>query len=122
MSLQINNINAFQSSQQFRKHIGKPNNFKEYLTSEINDKHLKISKHAHERLNQRHITISEADWSLIENKINEASHMGVKDSLVLLNEAALIINTQNNTVITAMDRKEAKAQIFTNINGTIIMD
>lgn len=123
MSLQINNINHFQSGQQIQKQISKPNKFKEYLTNEINEKHhLKISKHAHERLSQRHITISETEWSHIENKVYEASQLGVKDSLVLLNEAALIINTQNNTVITAMDRKEAKTQIFTNINGTIIMD
>ena len=122
MSFKINNINHFQSRQQVQKPISNPGHFKEFLANEINDKTLKISKHAHERLNQRHITISEADWSLIENKIYEASQMGVKDSLVLVNEAALIINTQNNTVITAMDREEAKTQIFTNINGTIIMD
>ncbi|WP_034331987.1 TIGR02530 family flagellar biosynthesis protein [Bacillus sp. J37] len=122
MSFKINNLTLFQSMQQMQKSIPKQSQFKEYLSNEINDKQLKISKHANERLNQRHITISEADWSLIENKIYEASQMGVKDSLVLVNEAALIINAQNNTVITAMDREEAKTQIFTNINGTIIMD
>jgi len=122
MSFKINNLNHFQSMQQMQKPIPNQSQFKEYLSNEINDKQLKISKHANERLNQRQITISEADWSLIENKIYEASQMGVKDSLVLVNEAALIINTQNNTVITALDREEAKTQIFTNINGTIIMD
>lgn len=48
--------------------------------------------------------------------------MGVKESLVLLNDAALIVSAKNNTVITAMNRKEATEQIFTNINGTIIMN
>ena len=48
--------------------------------------------------------------------------MGIKESLVLLNNAALIVSAKNNTVITAMDREEAIDQIFTNINGTIIMN
>jgi flagellar operon protein len=73
-------------------------------------------------LNQRQITLSDEDWSSIERKVGEARQMGVNDSLVLVNDAALIINAKNNTVITAMDREETKTQIFTNINGTIIMD
>ena len=52
----------------------------------------------------------------------EAKKLGVKESLVLLDDAALIVSAKNQTVITAMDRKEAMSQIFTNINGTIVMD
>jgi flagellar operon protein len=54
--------------------------------------------------------------------VQEARKMGVNDSLVLLTDAALIISAKNNTVITAMGREEASSQIFTNINGTILMD
>ena len=48
--------------------------------------------------------------------------MGVTDSLVLTKEAALVVSAKNNTVITAMGRDEASSQIFTNINGTILID
>ncbi|PEZ81367.1 hypothetical protein CN380_10640 [Bacillus sp. AFS017274] len=34
----------------------------------------------------------------------------------------LLVSTKNNKVITVMDRDEATSQIFTNINGTIILD
>lgn len=88
---------------------------------EANSK-LTLSKHAKERLEQRDIHINENRWAQIEQKVNEAKKMGVKESLVLLNDAALIVSAKNNTVITAMDRHEATAQIFTNINGTIVMD
>lgn len=82
---------------------------------------LTISKHAKERLQQRGIYINENCWKQIETKIQEAKKMGVKDSLVLLENAALIVSAKHNTVITAMDRQEASSQIFTNINGTIIL-
>lgn len=83
---------------------------------------LKISKHAQQRLEERNISIDENQWALIEQKVLEAKQKGVRDSLVLTNQAALIVNTVNQTVITAMNRDEAQAQLFTNINGAIILE
>ncbi|KIY21533.1 MULTISPECIES: TIGR02530 family flagellar biosynthesis protein [Mesobacillus] len=83
---------------------------------------LTISKHATERLEQRGINISTERWNRIEEKVSQAKAKGVNDSLVLLKDAALIVSAKNNTVITAMGRQEATEQIFTNINGTIVME
>lgn len=83
---------------------------------------LMISKHAQERLKHRNIQITSDSWKKIEDKISEAKKMGVTDSLVLLPDAALIISAKNQTVITALDREEAASQIFTNINGTIVLE
>ncbi|MFC4320177.1 TIGR02530 family flagellar biosynthesis protein [Litchfieldia salsa] len=83
---------------------------------------LKVSKHAQKRLDERNISLKSSEWNRISELMNDARAKGINDSLVLTNGAALIINAKNNTVITAMDRSEAKAQIFTNINGTIILD
>jgi flagellar operon protein len=83
---------------------------------------LTISKHAQARLEQRGIDIDGTRWKQIGEKVMEAKNMGVEESLVLLKDAALIVSAKNNTVITAMDRNEPATQIFTNINGTIVMD
>jgi len=83
---------------------------------------LMISNHARQRLEQRGININKVQWEQIGEKVQEAKKKGVKESLVLLNDAALIVSAKNNTVITAMNRAEASDQIFTNINGTILMD
>lgn len=83
---------------------------------------LSVSKHAKERLEQRGIDISQDRWLRIEEKVKQAKLKGVSDSLVLLKDAALIVSAKNNTVITAMGRHEAAEQIFTNINGTIVME
>ena len=93
------------------------------LQSVIQSKNaLTISKHATERLEQRGINISQDRWNRIEEKVSQAKAKGVSDSLVLLKDAALIVSAKNNTVITAMGRQEAAEQIFTNINGTIVME
>ncbi|WP_346200848.1 TIGR02530 family flagellar biosynthesis protein [Caldifermentibacillus hisashii] len=97
-------------------------NFADHLQAAIkNDTNLTISKHAKTRIEQRNIEISSEDWKKISEKVTEAKQMGVNESLVLLDHAALIVSAKNQTVITAMDRSETNSQIFTNINGTIII-
>ncbi|TCN25615.1 flagellar operon protein [Mesobacillus foraminis] len=97
----------------FSKHLQKALSPSEELT---------LSKHAKERLNQRGIHINQERWLKIGAKVQQAKDMGINDSLVLLKDAALIVSAKNNTVITAMNRQEASEQIFTNINGTIVLD
>lgn len=99
------------------------NGFSKHLQTALeNNSKLIVSKHAEQRMNQRGIEITSDRWKQIENKMHEAKNLGVNESLVLLKDAALVVSAKNNTVITAMDRQEAGSQIFTNINGTIILD
>jgi flagellar operon protein len=95
--------------------------FLEHLNNAVQPTELKISKHASERLVERNIHISDAEWAHVTEKVNEAKLKGIKESLVLMNQAALIVSAKNSIVITAMDRIEAKDQLFTNIDGTIVL-
>lgn len=83
---------------------------------------LIVSKHANQRLQERNIYISDADWAIVSDKVSEARSKGVNDSLVLMDQAALIVSAKNFTVITAMNRTEATNQLFTNIDGTIVLN
>lgn len=96
--------------------------FAETLKDSVNGERLTMSKHADARLKQRGIEIPSKTWREVESKVAQAKTKGVKESLVILENAALIVSAKNSTVITAMDRKEAGSQIFTNIDGTIIID
>ncbi|CAM3703329.1 TIGR02530 family flagellar biosynthesis protein [Mesobacillus zeae] len=105
------------------KTVGSSGKFSQHLLSALDSPgKLVLSKHAEERLRQRGISISPERWQRIEDKVNQARDMGIKDSLVLLKDAALIVSAKNNKVITAMNRQEAGEQIFTDINGTIILE
>ncbi|OEH91266.1 TIGR02530 family flagellar biosynthesis protein [Bacillus solimangrovi] len=97
--------------------------FKEQFNKSLEQtEQIKVSKHATQRLQERKIEIQDQLWNEISSKVQEAKHKGVKDALVLTNNSALIVSAKNNVVITAMNRQEAASQIFTNINGTIILD
>ncbi|MGE7693500.1 TIGR02530 family flagellar biosynthesis protein [Lysinibacillus sp. NPDC094177] len=103
------------------KPINSQQSFKAHLQEATSQQELKVSKHAHERIIERKIAISEQEWQAVSDKVFEAHSKGVKQPLVLMDQAALIVSAKNATVITAMDRTEAKQQIFTNIDGTIVL-
>ncbi|WP_342534077.1 TIGR02530 family flagellar biosynthesis protein [Lysinibacillus sp. FSL K6-0057] len=102
------------------KPINTQPSFKAHL-QEASKQELKVSKHANERIIERKINISEQEWQVVSDKVFEAHSKGVKQPLVLMDQAALIVSAKNATVITAMDRTEAKQQLFTNIDGTIVL-
>ena len=51
----------------------------------------------------------------------KAQQKGIKDSLVIVDDLAFIVNIPNNTVVTAMDQNDTAENIFTNIDGAVIM-
>ncbi len=99
------------------------NQFQQLLQNELQEKtELKLSKHAKQRMDMRGIEFSTEKWLTIQEKVNEAKQKGVNDSLVITHDAALVVSAKNDTVITVLNREEAQSQIFTNINGTILID
>ena len=85
------------------------------------DSQLKFSKHAASRLNDRQIDLTPDQMERLENGTKKASEKGISESLVLIDQLAFIVSVKNNTVITAMDSKEATDNIFTNSDGAVIM-
>ena len=82
---------------------------------------LKLSSHASQRLNERSIRISPETWNKVNDAVDRAEAKGIEDTLVLTSEAALIVNVKNRTVITAMDKGSLTGNVFTNIDGAVIV-
>ena len=107
--------------------ISKSNNvgmsFQEILEHKIipqNEK-LKFSKHASSRLETRNIELTNEQVERLNEAAARAGEKGIKESLVLMDSLAFIVNIPNNTVVTAMDGQQTNEQIFTNIDGAIIV-
>lgn len=82
---------------------------------------IKFSKHAANRLNDRNIELTSEQLERLSDGTRKAGEKGIRESLVLVDELAFIVNTGSNTVITAMDQAETKENIFTNIDGAVII-
>ena len=85
------------------------------------DTELRFSKHAANRLADRSITLSDNQLNRLTEGAKKAGEKGIKETLVMVDQLAFIVNVPNNTVITAMDQTQANENIFTNIDGAVIM-
>ena len=81
---------------------------------------IRWSAHATARLRQRGIEFTPEQHARLETAVDKAVAKGAKDSLVLLDDAALVVSAQNRTVITALGMHQAKENVFTNIDSAVI--
>lgn len=82
---------------------------------------LKFSKHAVNRLSDRNIELTDEQMNRLQEGTKKAGEKGINESLVMVDELAFIVNIKKNTVITAMDQTETNQNIFTNIDGAVII-
>ena len=82
---------------------------------------LKFSKHASMRLENRNISLSREQNERLESGVRIAGEKGIHDSLVIVDSLAFIVNVPNKTVVTALDKSETDENIFTNIDGAVII-
>jgi len=80
---------------------------------------LKFSGHAMKRLEARNIQLSETELNKIQTAVSKAEAKGAKDSVVLMDDKAFIVNVPNKTVVTAMNINEENENIFTNIDSVV---
>jgi flagellar operon protein len=82
---------------------------------------LKFSHHAEQRLQQRGIEFLPDQLARISLAVDQAAAKGAKDSLVLFQDIAMIVNVPNRTVVTAMDGNSMKEHIFTQIDSAVVV-
>lgn len=119
----LNNINKISGSQATpvkQSPVQGQGDFGKILQEKIGESSgLKFSKHAELRLKTRNIQLSQAQKDKINEAVNRAGAKGVKDSLVLMDNLAFVVNVKNRTVITAVSSNELKENVFTNIDGAV---
>ncbi|MDD2972108.1 MAG: flagellar protein [Lachnospiraceae bacterium] len=96
--------------------------FQDILNRKTQEKaEVKFSKHASNRLEDRNITLTSSQLERLNEGTQKAGEKGINESLVLIDSLAFIVNIPNNTVVTAMDQTDTTQNVFTNIDGTVIM-
>lgn len=94
--------------------------FSEVLKSKIDG--IRFSAHASTRIRSRNIPMNEEIVGKLEKAVAGAAEKGARDSLILMNNCAFIVNIPNRMVVTAMDGKSLNNNIFTNIDSAVLAD
>ncbi len=80
-----------------------------------------FSKHAMERAEERGIEVTDHLLDRLTDSVERAQAKGATNILALDHSLAFIINVPNSRVITTMSQEEMKENIFTNIDGAVIL-
>ena len=82
---------------------------------------LKLSNHAKTRLQSRELNLDQEKWDRVLGGIDKAGAKGAKESLVMVDDVALVVSVRNRTVITAVSQQQLKDNVFTNIDSAVIV-
>lgn len=82
---------------------------------------LKFSAHAVDRMRARGLNFTPTQMDSLEKAVMQAKSKGAKDTLVLSDNAAMIVSVNNNTVVTVMGKEALKDNLFTKIDSTILI-
>ncbi len=91
------------------------------LLEEVQNGEIEFSRHAKERIERRGIELTSDDLALLKEGVRRAESKGSKESLLLMDNNAFVVNVANRTVITAMDQEGMKDKTFTNIDSAILL-
>ncbi|KXG75751.1 TIGR02530 family flagellar biosynthesis protein [Thermotalea metallivorans] len=100
--------------------VGKQS-FAQVLDTIIHQQEVKFSKHALQRLEARNIRLDSQEISRIHNGLKKASQKGIKETLILMDNKAFVANVHSKTIITAALDEQLKENVFTNIDGAVIV-
>ena len=84
-------------------------------------KKVSFSKHANDRLQERNICLSNQDLAKLDDTVERLAQKGARESLIYMNDVALVVSVTNRTVITAMDGANGNENIITNIDSAAIL-
>jgi flagellar operon protein len=96
--------------------------FRDMFSAELADSNgITFSKHAGQRLHSRGIELSDEQMTKIAEALDKARAKGSRETLILTEEAALVVSVENRTVITAFDRENLREGVVTSIDSAVIL-
>ncbi|MDD5369945.1 MAG: hypothetical protein PHQ40_12730 [Anaerolineaceae bacterium] len=83
---------------------------------------VRFSNHAQMRLEKRNIELSPDGLNRLSNAVDKAGKRGGKESLVLVDDMAFLVNVPQRLVITAVDAQSYGDGVFTKIDSVVFAD
>lgn len=81
---------------------------------------VKFSGHALSRMEARGINFNQGQLERLQHAVAQIDAKGGRDSLVMLDDTALVVSVKNETVVTVVDREQMKNNVFTKIDSAVI--
>ncbi len=98
------------------------NGFVETLNQKTQEQAIRFSNHAQKRIQSREIQLSDDGLARLAQAVEKVEKRGGKESLVLMDDLAFIVNVKQRLVVTAIDSNERSEGVFTQIDSVVLAD
>jgi len=95
--------------------------FRDVLRDAGRAQDVKFSAHAAERLRTRRIPVTGEQQRRLSAALDTAAGKGARESLVLIDEMALVVSVPNRTVITVARQADLADRVFTGIDSAVVL-
>ncbi|MCD6287909.1 MAG: flagellar biosynthesis protein [Candidatus Hydrogenedentes bacterium] len=95
--------------------------FRDALRQATSNKDVKFSAHATDRLRSRQIAVTSEQRARLRGALDTASAKGARESLVLMDDLALVVSVPNRTVITVARQADLAEKMFTGIDSAMVL-
>jgi len=81
---------------------------------------VQFSAHAQKRIERRDLDIAPAQLERLNNAISRAAEKGARNSVVMLDDLAVVVDIRGRKVVTAINAEPGRERVFTNIDSVVI--
>ena len=81
---------------------------------------LQMSRHAQKRIDRRDLDLDAPRLERLNTAVTNAAQKGARQSVVMLDGLAVVVNVRDRTVVTAMNTEGGRQRVFTNIDSVVI--
>lgn len=102
---------------------GQKSEFSELLQAKNleNQNEVSLSSHVVKRLEERQIDFDSNEYLKLKEAVAKLRDKGGRDSLVVTDKAAYIVDVKNSKVVTAVDKMNMNENVFTKIDSTLFI-
>lgn len=114
-----NRKNITAGDNEFQNIINRPFDSEQKSDGSVRD--LELSLHAQKRMEQRSIQLDGQEYAKLKQALQSLENKGGRESLVVTEKAAYIMDVANKKIVTAMNKEELRQNVFTKIDSTVFV-
>lgn len=80
---------------------------------------VRLSTHAQKRIDRRDLGLDASKLNRLDSAITRAAEKGARNSVVVLDDLAVLVDVKDRTVVTAMKQDAGRERVFTNIDSVV---
>lgn len=81
---------------------------------------LQFSNHAAKRIEKRDLDLDPGRMERLNSAITRAAEKGSRNSVVMLDDLAVVVDIRDRKVVTAINASQGKERVFTNVDSVVI--